>query len=325
MTELSFSLEHLIWWVGGAACLVSLLLVPTTRGEDPGLAMLEDLDDLPVSPRGATSDGQAEALPEVMDLPDRGSPAPTAGADPDIAMLDDGDSSLDELQPWSAGNELPEVHELPETPVTAASSATSEKSTPYRARPAVEETLELEELPDVQDLPEGQGLPEVDALPEVDSLSVGASDAGLSLDLDSAPAVADERPHLRPVGSVAGDDVDDLGSEQGLDLPEVDIDDGREFPGLAAVDDLPGLDLEQDSTSAPGGLSLAAVELDDDEAAGTTDDFSDVDVETKLDLATAYVEIGDVDAASRMIAAILEEGTEEQRALAMEISSKMGG
>ncbi len=309
MTELTFSLEHLIWWAGGAAILISLLLVPTTRDDDPQLAVLEDLDELPVPSAGAARGVADEALPDL-------DPALGARAAASTAAAVSGASALDRAEPWSGSDAvLPELGDLTEV---GAVSTPAVEQTPAGGR------TEAAAVDAVEPWSDGGGLPELEELTEIEPLPVAADDAmpeleqmeepALSMELDDMPDIAPDRPHLHAVGAARwDDDAATIALDETLDMTD------GETAGAAGIDDFEGLDLDSEA--------LPAVEemVGDDDSSRSADDFSDVDVETKLDLATAYVEIGDVDAASRMIAAVLEEGNDEQRAMAMEISGRMGG
>lgn len=118
-----------------------------------------------------------------------------------------------------------------------------------------------------------------------------------------------------------------------------------EESGAAGEFDLGGLDLEETESGGAGefdlgGLDLEQAEDEEDDntvivrpepSADTLDDFSDLDfgsddllgdmdeIGTKLDLAKAYVEMGDSEGARDMLQEVVQEGDEEQRKKAQEL------
>ena len=140
------------------------------------------------------------------------------------------------------------------------------------------------------------------------------------LDLDGLELDADEQ---------GGDSLDDLD----FDLDDFDLD---EEPEAAAqfeageLDDLDDLDfgseaddvLARDSQAAfsdEGGSSLEA-SLDDD-----LDFLSEADeVATKLDLARAYMDMGDREGASTILQEVMEQGSDEQKQEAMLLLQNAG-
>lgn len=105
---------------------------------------------------------------------------------------------------------------------------------------------------------------------------------------------------------------------------------------VSALDmDLGGLELETETAADSGGLEMetspedVAAELDDMLGADidelTEDAFGEVDeVGTKLDLAKAYVDMGDSDGAKSILDEVMEEGDDTQKAQAKELLSQIG-
>jgi pilus assembly protein FimV len=142
----------------------------------------------------------------------------------------------------------------------------------------------------------------------------GAVDALHALD-QPAPAAAAVEP-----AALEGDlsDEFDLGNLD-VELPEIDRLD------LAAADDLPALQPESaavelpDLAELPPEFDAAAAALDaENTAADDADDefdfLADADeIATKLDLARAYIDMGDTDGARDILDEVMQEGTDTQR------------
>jgi pilus assembly protein FimV len=124
---------------------------------------------------------------------------------------------------------------------------------------------------------------------------------------------------------------DDLGGDLGIDF-----DPDRPRPRAAPVDAAPALD-NGDVALAEGDaeFDLEDLELDEDrgaqpkraaEAAGD-DAFDFLDQEdtasTKLDLARAYIDMGDSDGAREILTEVVQEGSAEQRKIANELLAKL--
>ncbi|HMY38202.1 MAG TPA: FimV/HubP family polar landmark protein, partial [Marinagarivorans sp.] len=165
--------------------------------------------------------------------------------------------------------------------------------------------------------------PEIDLEGFDDSVKFAIEDPLTDLDAESDFAALDDSPRSDDFAAVAGE----LGTAVNLDAAE----DLVEFEDLDNLDDLAELDLD--------ASDALAIDLDDDElvipriAASDvetefqlpdfdpeSDDDSDLgalcdgdELDTKLDLLRAFVDMGDEDSAKHTLEEILEEGTEEQR------------
>ncbi len=132
----------------------------------------------------------------------------------------------------------------------------------------------------------------------------------------------------RPVPAVAG----------GTDERSVDGDAGSVAAGGAGVGggdaiDAPfidrGFDVEPVPASDPDGPEPAprasSGETADDDGSETfsIEDFGEDEVQTKIDLAQVYIEMGDADSARGFLEAVLAEGDAEQQAIAREMLSKL--
>ena len=140
---------------------------------------------------------------------------------------------------------------------------------------------------------------------------------------ESSAVQEDEMPDL-DLDSL--DDLD-LGDDDGDDLDELDFDLGELDNSESEADeldfglddlDLPVTDSVAKDTQAAfsdeGGSSLEAA-LDDD-----LDFLSESDeVATKLDLARAYIDMGDMEGASGILQEVVEQGNDEQKQEAMEM------
>jgi pilus assembly protein FimV len=153
---------------------------------------------------------------------------------------------------------------------------------------------------------------------DLDSADDDASD-GLSLDLDSADDDASDGLSLDL--DSADDDSDGLSLEidsevedSGSDMPEINMDDTIELPRKpTALDMETTVELPKEETEIHDGS-----DEDDDttviipKAPGVGEQTDEDEVATKLDLAKAYVELGDNDSAQTILDEILAEGSEAQ-------------
>ncbi len=157
------------------------------------------------------------------------------------------------------------------------------------------------------------------------------ADTGLDFDL----SFGDDDAESEPEESVIEMDMDtstEIEADNSLDMG------GLDFEVDEPEEDEPSLDLsmEEDDDST-GGLSLEMdhgadiVQLDtgsdDIDLDGELDEdiFSNVDeVGTKLDLAKAYVDMGDSDGARSILDEVLEEGDDSQKQQAEELLQQMG-
>ncbi len=127
-----------------------------------------------------------------------------------------------------------------------------------------------------------------------------------------------------PEAQGVSQNTDDLGGDLGLDFdPEKDVDESvAEVSGDSDpeesdddLDDLlEGLDLENEVTTGDSGADVAEDEGDFDFGDGSGDINS-----TKLDLAEAYIDMGDVDGAKDILREVVQDGSEEQQQKARDI------
>jgi len=162
---------------------------------------------------------------------------------------------------------------------------------------------------------------------------VAETDSGLDFDLSFGDDDA-QSEHEESVVEMDMDTTTEMEADNSIDFDtgsfEMEIDDE------VAVEDAP-LDLSMDMEEESGGLSLEMdhgadiVQLDtgsdeiDLDGELDEDIFSNVDeVGTKLDLAKAYVDMGDSDGARSILDEVLEEGDDSQKQQAEELLQQMG-
>ena len=200
------------------------------------------------------------------------------------------------------------------------------------------------ELPDVDDDDEPEepagnemefDLGEVD-LPDADDQEDedNAEDDGNLVDLDMSDI---ELPEEGDSSDQTVDEVDiELpSSDDELDLPDEDEDTSEDMDELLAglhdeVDNVSDEEAESDSDEDLD-LDLGAdLDLDDDlleSLGGDDNEQSDLSEEmaTKLELADAYIEMGDVKGAKELIDEIMSGGNDEQKAEAAKLSDRIEG
>jgi pilus assembly protein FimV len=187
-------------------------------------------------------------------------------------------------------------------------------------------------------------------------LNVGADDApadtGLEFDLDmdtdvaAAPdeAAITEEPSISadPAFSDTADDLAAMGLEDdagvaALDLGDAadtgadfDISEGTDEGDLAVAEDISAAvdvatdsgDVQWDLDSDSAEEAVAEVATD---AGPSTDDSQQWDeTATKLDLAKAYVDMGDAEGARSILDEVLAEGNDEQKKQAAELAAQLG-
>ncbi|NOY61948.1 MAG: hypothetical protein GXP10_02130 [Gammaproteobacteria bacterium] len=151
---------------------------------------------------------------------------------------------------------------------------------------------------------------------ELDKL-VAADGAAEVPEVPEVPSVADEQPDLGE--GARGDEFANL--EEGMADFELDLVDGD---GAHPLDSFLDEDIGTADTSflpsqvEPGGVNLSSSDEDDDLYASIDE------LGTKLDLARAYIDMGDEAGASTMLGDVLKEGSEDQQQEAQELMKKIG-
>lgn len=179
-------------------------------------------------------------------------------------------------------------------------------------------------------------LDEADAELDLSDIELDLSEIELDLKpaqtvTQSASEVPDEDIEEALFGDISlPDEFDDLSTEIEIDLPDLESDD-FELPELASneieLPDLASVELElQDAqleSEDDDGLELSLDSFDFD-----SDDDLDLEVDedesnTQLELAQAYVEMGDESGAKDILAEVLNNGSDEQKQQANELLAKL--
>lgn len=242
---------------------------------------------------------EEDALPE----------ASLAGLDeavqPDDNDEDDGTISLDEA-------------ELEGIDLDLELAQASEDDTASAADNALELSLDTE---DGSDLATGSA---------VEGLELDDSE----LDLGSELSLGDDELDLGGELSLDDDDLD-LGDEFSLDDEELDLDseldldDGTTERDLASSDSELALNPDDDDDAFELNLEDdAALDLSDADGLDLDDDDEfelnlDEDASTKLDLARAYIDMGDSDGARNVLQEVIDEGSDEEIQEANELLAKI--
>ena len=181
----------------------------------------------------------------------------------------------------------------------------------------LDEGLELEET----DVVDG-GLELSEELNEEELSDIDGLDLGDSLELDTDLEFDAEVQEAS--GSDAADQEDELELDLNLDL-DADLDDlsaGADMAGLAAEFDVEG--------SGDGSVDVepeVLVESSESDEASQDEEYdflADTDeVATKLDLARAYIDMGDSDGAKEILAEVQQGGSDEQKQEASELLEKI--
>ncbi len=154
---------------------------------------------------------------------------------------------------------------------------------------------------------------ELDELDDLEEESVGVIDEELSLDLDLGVDEAHLENEVEDDASLEGlefntDELltmsDEQDSDEGVDL---NLDFGEDFDLDLSMNDDMNTENEEDID----------IGLDFDDL------VSDDAIDTKLDLAKAYFEMGDIDGAKQMVVEIIEEGNDDQKAKAESLKNEI--
>jgi pilus assembly protein FimV len=189
-----------------------------------------------------------------------------------------------------------------DAPVTAAPLAAI-AGTAAIAGGAVTFDTQMDE-PEHEPKSEPEPLPEPEPVDTRAPLEFETAAPALNFDAGSEPAAAPESGYV---------EMDTQGLN--FDLPDLD---------LPAPDDAAKFDLDLDTgEDADGKFDFGALDLDLGES-GDSDDLELDEVGTKLDLARAYVEMGDKEGAREILNEVLAEGSDRQQADAKDMLSTLG-
>jgi pilus assembly protein FimV len=163
------------------------------------------------------------------------------------------------------------------------------------------------------------------ALPDSSAAAPAAADAptetaGLDFDLALPDSPTEAVPAV-----VAASAATSVGTDVDFDLSSLSLDEPSVAPSVAPSVDLPVSEVPVKPASIPlPNIDLSGLSLDLDTPAGAAEPASDLDTEavtTKLELAKAYVEIGDSDGAKEILLEVLQEGSLLQQDEAKKILS----
>lgn len=289
--ETGFSEEEL-------SALESVEAEPAERGHDEEDFSDLNLDDLEVDLDDAAGDHDEQPVA-----------AGAAAETTDLGDLDFGDLELDTESPAEPAEDAPLTdYKVAEEPETASGD---------------EEELELD---DDQSL-------------DLDDLDLSMDE----LDLDDTAATA-EPHHEDPEHSL---ELDRQGDDEALDLSDLDLDfedtpardeeqpavadeeDRVETPSTPAEDNEPAAG-ETPETPAPAESPREPSETVEaaDDMLGEDDDFDFLgetdENATKLDLARAYIDMGDAEGARDILNEVLSEGSDDQQSEAKELLARVG-
>jgi pilus assembly protein FimV len=181
-----------------------------------------------------------------------------------------------------------------------------------------------------------------DSKPQKAAAPASSNDSGLDFDLsfgdDESSTTAEEEPLSMEMDSNTDFETSDSVDFGGLEL---ESEESEVAVAESGYDDSPielSLDMEEDTSARSdsmsldfehGGADIVHLDTGHDEIDldGELDEdiFSNVDeVGTKLDLAKAYVDMGDSDGARSILDEVLEEGDDSQKQQAEELLAQMG-
>lgn len=287
--------------------------LPETKAQHDELSFDLDLDEEPAQQKVAEFDEPAldlesdslefsledeseESLDTALDLPEQAAAAPVADSDDfSFEFESNEDLSID-----GESSELTDQDDL-------ELSLDDESALGESLSEASEESLEDLQLPEDQvddfNLDMEVGDLDLAALDqEMEDLDADLGDLGFGADdVDVGEALSAQQP------PVSAESTEDLAAD--LDLADEEDVFDEALSGLADTDlgaeELPDLD---DTADDDGDLDFLA---DADEAA------------TKLDLARAYIDMGDTDGARDILAEVAHEGNDEQRQEAVDLLSRI--
>ena len=256
-----------------------------------GLAVLEKKDQLP----DATLAGPGAAAPEGLDLGER-----------------------DE----AAGLRLEPVAKPADTPTAAAPADPSfdiDFDLPFYAQPEPEPMIEPEFELQIEPAPTPAPIPTLIPVP------APAADAGLDFDFDLLPVAA---PAVMPAHAGALDFMLSNPATPAVLDPVLDLDlgdanaDALQETAATPDFDLSGITLDLNRATAE--LEPEPVAISADAAIEEEISVLAVEMDTKLDLAVAYQEIGDKEGARELIDEVINGGSKEQAAKARAMLAQLG-
>jgi pilus assembly protein FimV len=278
-----------------------------------------------------------------FDLSDAGDDL-DAGETPTIeaTVRDEGVVDLSDLADDDATQETPTVESFiddnaatMESPAIS-SDAASTMETPTLENPMNEPTVESPTLESLSGGGETTEMPALD-MDDLDpdallaELEADAEDAGgtddLDVDLSGLTAGDDDATMLAPAAGdpddaltelVPSETASDTVEQPQIDVDELQLGDTAEQPAIGS-DDMLDLDLGLDDGD-DGDDDMATVMVDP----SLPEDATMTEVGTKLDLARAYIDMGDPDGARSILGEVLDEGAAEQQQEARQMLAELG-
>ncbi|WP_455384879.1 FimV/HubP family polar landmark protein [Acidihalobacter prosperus] len=215
------------------------------------------------------------------------------------APADEAASAEDELEPLELGGETPE--EAAGDGDTSAELATELLE---EQQPSVEEQLDELDF-DLDDL-------DITSEAPAEEESVAGDDTGLDLDLEGLPEPGSEE------GAAEGDDFESLDLDTGAFDLEAETSGLEDATASGEAETDQGLSLD-DLPEPEAGLEAETAAADTDTMGGMAGD----EVATKLDLARAYIDMGDTEGAQSTLEEVIAEGSEEQKKQAEELLKQL--
>ena len=145
---------------------------------------------------------------------------------------------------------------------------------------------------------------------------------------ENADTVAQQREQILALDAELAPEVDALLQPDSMDLSETadDIDVTGNLGEDIAPEDL-GLDLDLDEatldTASDPESDATQLSTESDERNSAQDLPLQEEVDTKLDLARAYFDMGDFDGAREILQEVIEEGADKQQEQAREMLAKL--
>lgn len=279
--------------------------------QDSGLNLDVAVSEVDVEPSSESLSGKKNSADEMDfslddldaeldDLPVISASDGDSSNDPNEFSLDDLDMDLSELESLDSDEEVP----LDENGLVNTASLNESSS---------EADLDLDAF--ALDLSEDDIELDADNIDDVfGSMASGSDDAN-----SSSASV----PELTEEPEVASDHLDDIG-----DVPLLDLDEGEEFD-LSDLEDFETGDFDSTSEIADDQQEIETSDLQPLEM-GDLEDGDDFDFlggsdecATKLDLARAYVDMGDSDGARDLLDEVIAEGSPEQKKEATDLKDSL--
>jgi pilus assembly protein FimV len=282
-------------------------LAATARVDDTNVreeAGSSDMDDLDFVFGGGDDDSAAEAaddegmdfeLPDEMDMGESDGPVEVDEPLEATAVVD---------LPDDLSDDLTDLGDLDADDVASAADSASGEAEESEST-AVLGTVDFPaEAPDELGLIELEEEENIEATAIVDTVDFPASADDIDLGLDDTS----EQPHI---GSADDELKMDLGDDDFDDSVVMDIDMDMDHEETKTKTFAPG-DFDDPEELSAEETNIEGVDIDDISGLMLPDDVDEVS--TKLDLARAFIDMGDVEGARSSLNEVMAEGNDEQKA-----------